>query len=108
MNGDYEKLIDWCKMILGDVIRSCGLEEDFKNRLYELTWDWKRRKEKAETEGREIGGLKVIFMGLLKSTEQAIGLAKRYNRDVCHYLRMSLRNKWLTLIQNAKTADITQ
>lgn len=95
MKGNYERVIDWCKVILEEDIRSCGLEEEFKNRLYELTLDWERRKEKAETEGREIGGLKVMFMGLLKSTEQAIGLARRYNKDVCHYLRMSLRNKWL-------------
>jgi len=95
MNGNYEKVIDWCKKILEDVIRNCDLEEDFKDRLYELTLDWQRLKEKAEREGREIGGLKVIFMGLLKSTEQATGLAKRYNKDVCHYLRISLRNKWL-------------
>lgn len=95
MNGNYEKVLDWCKKILEDSIRSCGLEEDFRNRLYELTLDWERLKEKAEREGREIGGLMVIFMGLLKSTEQAIGLAKKFNKDVCHYLRMSLRNKWL-------------
>ena len=64
MNGNYEKVIDWCKKILEDVIRNCDLEEDFTNRLYELTLDWQRLKENAEREGREIGGLKVIFMGL--------------------------------------------
>jgi len=95
MNGNYKRVIDWSKMILEDDIRSCGLEEAFKNTLYELTLEWERRKEKAETRGSIIGGLKVVFIGLLWSTELARGLGKKYNKDVCHYLRMSLRNKWL-------------
>jgi len=61
----------------------------------ELTLEWERREEKARKEGIEIGGLVVILKGLLKTTNQAKGLAKKYNKNVCYYLRMSLRNNWL-------------
>lgn len=95
MNENYAKVLELCRKIIENDIKSCGLEEDFKNRIYELTLQWERLEEKAEREGREIGGLSVIFKRLLKSWRQAGGLAKTYKKDVCHYLRMSLRNKWL-------------
>ena len=95
MNENYEKVIDWYSKVLEEIKQQCNLEEDFKKRLYELTSEWERRKEKARKKGREIGGLMVIFKGLLKTTNQAKGLAKKYNKNVCHYFRMSLRNNWL-------------
>jgi len=95
MNENYANVLELCRRIIESNFRPCGLEEDIKNRIYELTLQWKRDKEKAEREGREIGGLSMIFKGLLKSWRQAEGLAKRWQKDVCYYLRMSLRNKWL-------------
>ena len=95
MNENYEKVIDWCSKILEEIRQKCNMEEDFKKRLCELTLQWERRKEKARKEGKEIGGLMLVFYGLLKSMNQARGLAERYNKDMCHYLRMSLRNNWL-------------
>lgn len=95
MNENYEKVIDWCNRILEEIKQKCNMEEDFKKRLYKLTLQWERRKEKARKEGREIGGLMLVFYGLLKSMNQARGLAERYDKNVCHYLRMSLRNNWL-------------
>jgi len=92
---NYKKVIEQCSKILGEIRQECNLEEDFKKKLFELTLEWERRKEKAIKENKEIGGLPVIFMGLLKTIDQAEGLAKKYNKDVCHYLEMSLRNDWL-------------
>jgi hypothetical protein len=94
-NENYEKIVELCKKILEDIRQECNLEEDFKKRLYELTLEWERRKEKVFRENKEIGDLRVIFIGLLKTINQAEGLAKYYNKDVCYYLEMSLRNKWL-------------
>jgi len=95
MNENYEKVIDWCGKILEKIKQECNLEEDFKKKLYELTLEWERRKEKALREGKEIGGVMVIFYGFLKTINQAEGLAKKHNKDLCYYLMMSLKNNWL-------------
>lgn len=95
MNQNYEKVIQSCSEILKEIKQECNLEEGFKNALFELTLEWETRKERATRDGREIGGIMVVFMGLLKVLNQTRGLAKRYDKDVCYYLRMSLRNNWL-------------
>jgi len=96
MSENYEKVLEWCRNILENDFKPCGLENELKKELYDLTLDWERRKEEAEREKRQIGGLMVIFHGLMKSWRQAEGLAKKYNKNVCCYLKMSLENKWLT------------
>jgi len=96
MNGNYDQVLEWCRNILENNFRPCGLDDEIKTELYDLTIEWEKWKEKADKEKREIGGLMVIFYGLMKLWRQAEGLAEKYNKNVCHYLRMSLENKWLT------------
>lgn len=55
MNGNYKRVIDWSKMILEDDIRSCGLEEAFKNTLYELTLEWEGVRRKLRREAGKLG-----------------------------------------------------
>jgi len=95
MNENYEKVLEWSSVIIREDYKPCGLENEIKEQLYDLTLEWERRKEKAEREKREIGGLMVIFYGLMKSWRQAEGLSKKYNKDTCHYLRMSFEHNWL-------------
>jgi len=95
MSEYYEKVLEWCAVTIKEVYGPCGFENEIRRRLHDLTLEWERREEKAEKDERKIGGPKVIFYGLMKSSRQAGGLAKKYNKDVCHYLRMSLDNGWL-------------
>jgi len=95
MDESYEKVPGLCRKIIENDFRPCGLEDEIKDSIFKLTFRWEKLKEQANLEGREIGGLQIIFTGILKSAMQAEGLARRYDKDVCYYLRMSVQNKWL-------------
>ena len=89
MNENYGKILELCKVMIERDYAPCGLEDDIKKRLLDLTLDWERRKEKASKEGKEIGGLKVFFIDVLRAVNQATQNAKRF-KPKCYYLRRGL------------------
>ena len=91
MNENYRKILELCRVIIEQDYAPCGLEDDIKKRLLDLTLDWERRKEKASREGKEIGGLNVIFMDVYRAVNQATQNQKRFGKPKCYYLRRGLQ-----------------
>ncbi len=91
MNENYGKILELCKVMIERDYTPCGLEDDIKKRLLELTLDWERRKEKAIRESKEIGGLNVIFMDVYRAVNQATVNEKRFGKPECYYLRRGLQ-----------------
>lgn len=89
--GSYETVLGLCKVVIERDYAPCGLEEDVKKRLQELTLEWERRKKKADKEGRAIGGLDIFFKDVYRAVRQAESNAKRYGKSKCYYLERGLR-----------------
>jgi len=93
MNENYKKLLESCKVIIERDYAPCGLEEDIKKRLLDLTLEWERRKENANKENKMIGGLRVVFLDLLRAVNQAKSNTKRFQKPKCYYLKRGLQIK---------------
>lgn len=91
MNENYGKILELCKVIIERAYAPCGLEQDIKKRLLDLTLEWERRKEKASKEGNTIGGLNVIFTDVKRAVNQAKQNEKRFGKPRCYYLRRGLQ-----------------
>lgn len=91
MNENYKKILELCKVVIDRDYAPCGLKEEVERRLLELTLEWERRKEKADKEGKEIGGLSVILYDLLRATERAESDERRFGKHKCRYLRRGLQ-----------------
>jgi len=90
MNENYGKILESCKVIIELDYAPCGLEQDIKKRLLDLTLEWERRKEKASKEGKTIGGLNLIFTDVYRAVNQAKENEKRFEPR-CYYLRRGLQ-----------------
>ncbi len=91
MNENYGKILELCKVMIERDYAPCGLEDDIKKRLLDLTLDWERRKEKASKEEKAIGGLNVIFIDVYRAVNQAKANEKRFGKPKCYYLRRGLQ-----------------
>ncbi len=91
MNEHYGKILALCKVIIERDYAPCGLEDDIKKRLLDLTLDWETRKEEAGKEGREIGGLRALFIDVYRAVNQAKANEKRFGQPKCYYLKRGLQ-----------------
>ena len=65
----------------------CGLKEDVKKRIFDLTVLWKRCKRRAEKDVGDFGGL---FYDLLRAVEHANSMMERTGKSKCYYLSRGL------------------
>ena len=91
MNENYGEILGLCKVMIERDYAPCGLEDDIKKRVLDLTLDWETRKGKASKEGKEIGGLRVIFIDVYRAVNQARANEKRFGKPRCYYLRRGLQ-----------------
>jgi len=84
---NFKRVLRECKYIIEHDFKPYGLEDKIKKCLCDLTIIWERKNILSKEKGVEIGGLRVIFAGLLRSVELAKYLSKRYNKDVYYYLK---------------------
>ncbi len=91
MSQDREEMLDLCKHIIGYDYAPCGLSKAVSTRIDELIVEWRRRRENAANQGRESGGLRVIFYDLLRAVKQAQANEERNGRSKCYYLRRGLQ-----------------
>lgn len=91
MNENYVKVLELCKVIIEQDYVPCNLENEIKKRLLDLVLDWEKRKEKADREGKEIGGLNLLFFDVLRAVNQATGNEKRFGKSKCYYLKRGLQ-----------------
>jgi len=89
--GSYEKVLELCGVVIDRDYAPCGLGDNVKSRLLELTSEWEKRKKKADKEGRAIGGLDIFFKEVYRAVRQAESNAKRYGKSKCYYLGRGLR-----------------
>lgn len=91
MNENFHYILKMCSHLIEKEFTPCGLEDDVKERLHELTLRWERNKEKASQEGRQVGGLQTLFTDLLRAVGKARADERRFQkRTKCQYLK-----KWL-------------
>jgi len=90
-NENFQYVLKISRYLIENEYKPCGLEEDLKERLYELILIWERLKEKASSEGRQIGGLKVLFFDLNRAIEKARADERRFQKKTkCEYLKKGL------------------
>ncbi|MDH5744631.1 MAG: hypothetical protein OEZ52_13890 [Candidatus Aminicenantes bacterium] len=73
----YKTVLELCKVVIARNYTPCGLEDDVKKRLQELTLEWKKRRKKADEEGKKIGGADIIFKDIYRAVRQAESNAKK-------------------------------
>lgn len=91
MNENYKKVLELCKVLIEKNYAPCGLEDEVKKRLLELTLEWEKRKEKADREGKTIGGLGVLRMDVSRAVGKAGSDAKKSGKSKCYYLRQGVQ-----------------
>lgn len=89
--GSYGTVLELCKVVIERDYAPYGLEEDVKKQLQELTLEWERRKKRADEEGKEIGGVGIIFKDIYRAVRQAESNAKIHGKSKCYYLERGLR-----------------
>jgi len=83
MQENYEKVLNLCKVMIEQDYAPCGLEEDVKKRLLELTQELERR-------GRR--GFNIISVDVFRAVNQAESYEKRFKkRTKCEYLKRGLQ-----------------
>lgn len=87
----YETVLELCKVVIEQDYAPCGLEDDVKKRLQELTLEWERRKKRADEEGKAIGGVSIFFKDIYRAVRQAESNAKIHGKSKCYYLERGLR-----------------
>jgi len=71
MQENYEKVLNLCKVMIERDYAPCGLEEDVKKRLLELTQELERR-------GRR--GFNIISVDVFRAVNQAESYEKRFKK----------------------------
>lgn len=87
VENDYNQIAQLCKTIIERDYNQCGLEEDIRKRILDLTLLWKRCKRKSE---KDVGGLKTLFYDLLRAVNHANSMEKRTGKPKCYYVGRGL------------------
>lgn len=93
MKENYMKVLELCKVLIEQDYAPCGLEDDLRKRLLELTLEWEKRKAKADGEGRGIGGVNVIFTDVFRAVWKAKSDEERFGKPKCYYLERGLKKQ---------------
>jgi hypothetical protein len=88
-NENYEKILEISKYCINE-FEACGLGEEVRKRILELVQEWEKRKSEADKEGKQIGGLTVIFWDLERAVNKAKADSKKSGKSVCEYFERSL------------------
>ena len=96
----YNKLSDHAKRLIDDYFEPCGL----KNSILVEIRDIKLAKTNIKYGSTIISQSKdkigsnsdIIWAGLKQIVNSAISLAERYDKDICHYIKIAVEDKRLT------------
>lgn len=80
----YQKALCLCKVLIERYYRTCGLEENVKERIYKLISLWVKCKEESE---KEVGGIGVLFFDIEREVGQADYLEREKGKPKCIKLR---------------------
>jgi hypothetical protein len=82
----FKELLPLVKVIIERDFKPCKLDKHLETILYDLSY---KAIEKNWT------GWKIIIYGVFYADELARSLAEKYDKGLCHYLDMALKNAWI-------------
>ena len=87
MNEIYNDLSKYAKNLIDEYFEPCGLKNSVLIEIEDII---------NKSDGRINPNSNIIGIGLEWAASLAESLARRMNKDICYYIEMAIKHRWLT------------